>query len=56
MRSPRTGSLAIIAWAARTSAAGLTTGLYPSRAALASQWRRERLFEPRMGEDERAER
>jgi glycerol kinase len=36
--------------------AGITTGLYPSRAALAAQWRRERLFEPRMSLDERAER
>jgi glycerol kinase len=36
--------------------AGLATGLYKSREALAGQWRRERLFEPAMGEDERAER
>jgi glycerol kinase len=36
--------------------AGLATGLYKSREALAAQWRRERLFEPAMGEDERAER
>jgi glycerol kinase len=36
--------------------AGLATGLYPSHAAVASQWRRERLFEPQMGEDEREER
>ncbi len=36
--------------------AGLTTGLYPSRDAVAAQWRRERLFEPRMSEDERAAR
>jgi glycerol kinase len=36
--------------------AGLATGLYKSREALAAQWRRERLFAPAMGEDERAER
>jgi glycerol kinase len=36
--------------------AGLTTGLYPSRDALAAQWRRERLFEPKMSADEREER
>jgi glycerol kinase len=36
--------------------AGLATGLYTSCDALAAQWRRERLFEPAMGEDERAER
>jgi glycerol kinase len=36
--------------------AGLAVGLYKSREALAAQWRRERLFEPAMGEDERAER
>jgi glycerol kinase len=36
--------------------AGLTTGLYGSRETLTAQWRRERLFEPRMGEDEREER
>ena len=36
--------------------AGLATGLYTSRDALAAQWRRERLFTPAMGEDERAER
>ncbi len=36
--------------------AGLATGLYTSRDALAAQWRRERRFEPAMGADERAER
>lgn len=36
--------------------AGLTTGLYKSREAVAAQWRRDRLFEPRMGDDERGER
>jgi glycerol kinase len=36
--------------------AGLTTGLYGSRETLTAQWRRDRLFEPRMGEDEREER
>jgi glycerol kinase len=36
--------------------AGLTTGLYPSREAVARQWRRDRLFEPQMSEDERAAR
>ncbi len=36
--------------------AGLATGLYKSREALAAQWRRERLFEPAMGADERDER
>jgi glycerol kinase len=36
--------------------AGLTTGLYGSPEALAAQWRRERLFAPAMGADERAER
>jgi glycerol kinase len=36
--------------------AGLATGLYGSRETLTAQWRRDRLFEPRMGEDEREER
>ncbi len=36
--------------------AGLTTGLYASPEDLARRWRRERLFEPRMGADERGER
>ncbi len=36
--------------------AGLTTGLYPSQEALARHWRRERLFEPNMGAEERKER
>jgi glycerol kinase len=36
--------------------AGLAIGLYASRDALARNWRRERLFEPRMGADEREER
>jgi glycerol kinase len=36
--------------------AGLTTGLYRSRADLTAQWRRDRLFEPVMREDEREER
>jgi glycerol kinase len=36
--------------------AGLTTGLYGSRETLTAQWRRDRLFEPRMGADEREER
>jgi glycerol kinase len=36
--------------------AGLTTGLYASQEAVAAQWRRERLFEPAMGGDEREER
>jgi glycerol kinase len=36
--------------------AGLATGLYASREAVAAQWRRERLFEPMMSADEREER
>jgi len=36
--------------------AGLATGLYKSPEALAALWRRERLFAPDMGADERAER
>ena len=36
--------------------AGLATGVYRSREALATQWRRERLFEPAMGGAERDER
>jgi glycerol kinase len=36
--------------------AGLTTGFYRSRDELAARWRRERRFEPAMGETERDER
>jgi glycerol kinase len=36
--------------------AGLAIGLYESTEALAARWRRERLFVPDMGADERAER
>jgi glycerol kinase len=36
--------------------AGLAAGLYPSLDALAGRWRRDRLFEPTLGADERDER
>lgn len=36
--------------------AGLAVGFWPSVESLASQWRRDRLFEPAIGDDERAER
>jgi glycerol kinase len=36
--------------------AGLGAGLYRSRDAIADRWRRDRAFEPKMSEDERADR
>jgi glycerol kinase len=36
--------------------AGLGAGVYPSREAIADRWKRDRAFEPRMSDDERAAR